>query len=82
MTVSAQVRRDTCGTIRYPLLPLVDATIEYAFSLLGRTLTTCRLFPITLHHVTIRTFENPTRDLMVRTLILLRRHATQAVEMW
>jgi hypothetical protein len=49
------IRHDMCEIIGHAILPLVDAGVEYAFTLLGSTLTACRLFPVTLLHDIIRT---------------------------
>ena len=51
------MRHDTFETIRHAILPFVDAAVEYAFALLGSTLATRRLFPVTLLHDMIRTSE-------------------------
>ena len=76
------IRQSICNTSRHNILPSVDAAIENAPSLLGSTLTTCRLFTITLHLDRIRMSGLYGCDLRCRTLILLLRHAAQAVEMW
>lgn len=66
----------------HAILPFVDAATEYAFPLLGSTLAARRLFPITPDRAVIRTSESYAQYIVVRTLILLLRHAAQAVEMW
>jgi hypothetical protein len=79
---SAHAHHSTRGYIHRVILPLVEAAVEYASALLGNTLTTSRLMPITLYRVRLACPEATSDKLVIRTLILLLRQAAQAVEMW